>query len=240
MKHLFASVAVVAIVAGTSSVALADCEIVDADFEKTLMEQPEKRAGYAGTTVRDLRALRDAAMTLAAYGKEDACEEVATAIREISEDPDKAYEDRRASNGGGDKMAPLAEREKADYKNAVPVAQMSGQLRADKLLGADVRGVNNETIGEVTDIILDPTGKPGYAVISYGGFLGLGEEVSAVPFDRMKVSKQGSVFYLAMTEEQLEQAPRFERGKFDWIQDENWRKKNDSYYGSMKSGANAD
>jgi len=83
--------------------------------------------------------------------------------------------------------------------------------------------------------VFDPNGSPAYAVIAYGGFLGLGEDESAIPFKELKVSEDGDVFFVAMNEDQLENAPRFERGNFDWIEDESWRQKNDDYYKSLRS-----
>jgi sporulation protein YlmC with PRC-barrel domain len=56
------------------------------------------------------------------------------------------------------------------------------QIRASKLVGVDIIGANNESIGDVNDLILDQQGMPQAVVIGVGGFLGIGEKNVAVPF----------------------------------------------------------
>src|SRR5687768_11028544 len=56
------------------------------------------------------------------------------------------------------------------------------QIRASKLVGVDIVGANNESIGDVNDLILDQQGMPEAVVIGVGGFLGIGEKNVAVPF----------------------------------------------------------
>ena len=232
MKRFLTTTAAAAILIGSAGLAAADCTIVDTDMEANLRDNPDTRAGYSSTLTRDVRQLRDAASTLAAYGKDGACEEVAEAINDLVENP------KDANRAAGEQTVAGWREEPAgyDYETAMPMSDAAGRIRAAEVLGTDVRSSNNETIGEISDIVFDPKGSPAYAIVAYGGFLGLGEDESAVPFNELKVSKDGDVFYVAMTEEQLEQAPRFERGSFDWMKDEGWRKKNDEYYKSKKNG----
>jgi PRC-barrel domain len=230
MKRLFTTTAAVALLVGSAGMALADCNVVDTDFEATMQENPDQRAGYTTTLTRDVRELRNAAMTLQAYGKDDACQEVADAIDALVTNPKEAS---RTVHGGDKVMGWRDAPAGYDYTNAMTVTEVGGNLRANDMLGADVRSSENKTIGEISDIVFDPKGSPAYAVIAYGGFLGLGEDESAVPFSELKVTDDGDVFYLAMTEDQLENAPRFERGNFDWMRDETWRNKNDDYYKSV-------
>lgn len=232
MKKLFISTAVAALMIGSAGTAMADCTVVDTSFEENLRDNSEMRAAYAGPTIRDLRDLRDAAMVLAAYGQNEACEEVAQSIKQISADPAKAnemsyaYREHQVEGTANAEMA---------YENAKPLQDTTGRLRADELLGADLHGQNNETVGEISDIVFDSSGSPGYAVVAYGGFLGIGEESSAIPFDMLKVSPNGERFFVSMTEEQIEKAPRFEQGNFDWTEDDAWRDNNDQYFHSTKS-----
>ena len=66
-------------------------------------------------------------------------------------------------------------------------ASQSTLASAEKLLGKNVYGKDNEKVGEVEDIILDPTsGKAKHLVLSSGGFLGIGEKKVAVDFDQAK------------------------------------------------------
>ena len=232
MKRFLTTTAAAALLIGSAGMAAAECTIVDTNMEAKLRDNPDTRAGYSITLTRDVRDLRNAAWTLQAYGKEDACQEVADAINELVSDPKEA----KRTSGSGEMIAGWREApEGYDYEAATAITEMNGQVRANEVIGTDVRSANNETIGEVSDIVFDPKGSPAYAVIAYGGFLGLGEDESAVPFGQLKVSEDGEVLYISMTGEQLEKAPRFERGTFDWMHDENWRKENNDYFKSMKS-----
>jgi len=61
-----------------------------------------------------------------------------------------------------------------------------GQWRASKLEGLDVYNENNEKIGDISELLMDESGKIEAVVIGVGGFLGLGEHSVAVPFDQIK------------------------------------------------------
>jgi sporulation protein YlmC with PRC-barrel domain len=56
------------------------------------------------------------------------------------------------------------------------------QIRASKFSGVDIIGANNESIGDVNDVILDQQGMAQAVVIGVGGFLGIGEKNVAIPF----------------------------------------------------------
>jgi sporulation protein YlmC with PRC-barrel domain len=58
--------------------------------------------------------------------------------------------------------------------------------RASKLSGVDVYNEQNEKIGDISDVILDKSGKAVNVVIGVGGFLGMGEHMVAVPFEKLK------------------------------------------------------
>jgi sporulation protein YlmC with PRC-barrel domain len=64
----------------------------------------------------------------------------------------------------------------------------SGQFMASKLIGTSVVGQNNETIGDVNDVLMDRSGKAVAVLIGVGGFLGIGEKDVAVPFDRIEMT----------------------------------------------------
>jgi sporulation protein YlmC with PRC-barrel domain len=71
--------------------------------------------------------------------------------------------------------------------SAAPMYEMkAGQWRATKLAGLSVYNNNNEKIGDVNELIIDRDGKAQAAVIGVGGFLGMGEHLAAVPWDKVK------------------------------------------------------
>lgn len=70
---------------------------------------------------------------------------------------------------------------------AAPLYEMkTGQWRAVKLAGVPVLNNNHESIGAVSDLIVGLDGKAEAVVIGAGGFLGMGEHLVAVPFDKVK------------------------------------------------------
>jgi len=65
--------------------------------------------------------------------------------------------------------------------------EQPGQWRASKLEGLNVYNNNNEKIGDISELIVDNSGKIQAVVIGVGGFLGLGERDIAVPFEQIKL-----------------------------------------------------
>jgi len=64
--------------------------------------------------------------------------------------------------------------------------EQPGQWRASKLEGLDVYNNNNEKVGDISEVLLDQSGKVQAVVIGVGGFLGMGEHSVAVPFEQIK------------------------------------------------------
>jgi sporulation protein YlmC with PRC-barrel domain len=69
---------------------------------------------------------------------------------------------------------------------SVDSAQLRSGRRASKVIGSAVYNENNESIGEVDDILIPPGGSAPIAVISVGGFLGIGAKLVAVPYERLQ------------------------------------------------------
>src|SRR5687767_14355320 len=70
--------------------AMADCQIADAKLEEAILQKPELRGPANRQTVRDLRNLRDAAITLWSYGRHADCERLLGNIRELLSGPSMA------------------------------------------------------------------------------------------------------------------------------------------------------
>lgn len=64
-----------------------------------------------------------------------------------------------------------------------------GQMRAGKIVGASVYNDQNQSVGSVDDVLMGQDNKATTAVISVGGFLGMGSKLVSVPFDQLKVGK---------------------------------------------------
>lgn len=68
--------------------------------------------------------------------------------------------------------------------------EQPGQWRASKLEGLDVYNNNDEKIGDISELLVDQSGKIQAVVIGVGGFLGMGEHDVAVPFDQIKLMNE--------------------------------------------------
>ena len=71
---------------------------------------------------------------------------------------------------------------------AVDSSTLHNGRRASKVIGSSVYNENNESIGEIDDILIPPGGTAPVAVISVGGFLGIGAKLVAVPYDRLQMA----------------------------------------------------
>jgi sporulation protein YlmC with PRC-barrel domain len=85
-------------------------------------------------------------------------------------------------------------------------------LSASSIVGDKVRNLAGETLGKIEDVMLDhETGRVAYAVLSFGGFMGVGDKLFAVPWHAMTVDLEAHEFVLDVDEERLEKAPGFDK-----------------------------
>ena len=88
-------------------------------------------------------------------------------------------------------------------------------LSASTLTGDAVRNAQGEDLGKVEDIMLDlDNGRVAYCVLSFGGFLGMGDKLFAVPWSAMTLDTENHAFVLDVPKDRLKDAPGFD--KDDW------------------------
>jgi sporulation protein YlmC with PRC-barrel domain len=97
-----------------------------------------------------------------------------------------------------------------------------GQLLASSLIGENVynsSAENAEKIGDVNDIVMGPNGTADAVIIGVGGFLGAGEKLVAIGFDRLNwVERDGDRWLMVdVAKEQLEAAPAFDTSMFQQV-----------------------
>jgi hypothetical protein len=90
----------------------------------------------------------------------------------------------------------------------VNVQKLAAGYRASKVIGSSVANDANETIGKIDDLLVSSDGKDPYAVLSIGGFLGMGTHLVAVPYDSLKFTDKKFVLP-GGTKEGLKQLPEF-------------------------------
>jgi sporulation protein YlmC with PRC-barrel domain len=85
-------------------------------------------------------------------------------------------------------------------------------LTATSIIGDKIYNNQDETLGDVKDIMLNLVdGSIEYVVIEYGGFLGIGEKFFAVPFKALHIHPDRHAFILNQSKEVLENAPGFDK-----------------------------
>lgn len=106
-------------------------------------------------------------------------------------------------------------------------------LSADTIEGDDVHNRKDEKLGTIQDLMLDiESGKVRYAVLSSGGFLGMGDRLFAIPWNALQIDHENKRFTLDVDIDRLKDAPGFDKDNWpDWS-DTSWSSSVDSYYQS--------
>jgi len=108
-------------------------------------------------------------------------------------------------------------------------------LSASTITGDKVVNATGDELGKIEDIMIDlDRGRISYAVLSFGGFLGMGDKFFAIPWDALTVDKVNKCVRLDVSKEKLESAPGFDK--------DNWPKDSDpsfvpgiyEYYGTSQ------
>lgn len=106
-------------------------------------------------------------------------------------------------------------------------------MGADTLLGNDVSNRDGESLGDIKEFMLDmTTGKVAYAVLSFGGLLGLGDKLFAVPWGALTLDTINKRFTLNVSKETLEKAPGFDKERWPSMSDKTWADGVHKFYGT--------
>ena len=135
-------------------------------------------------------------------------------------DLDKYYGVRRSSDtvGSGDVIA----------------AQRG--VRASKVLDQNVRTTNDEKLGDIEELVLDPrNARVAYIVVGTGGFLGMGEKMHAIPWEaaraKTRTEKDTDDLIVNITKERLAKAPEFKKEDWNRMSEAAWLSELYTYYG---------
>jgi sporulation protein YlmC with PRC-barrel domain len=84
--------------------------------------------------------------------------------------------------------------------------------RASKIIGTAVKDTNGDNLGDIKELVLNPeSGQVVYAVVSYGGVLGLGDKLFAVPWKALQWTSDKEHYVLNVDKETLKKAPGFDK-----------------------------
>lgn len=106
-------------------------------------------------------------------------------------------------------------------------------LSASSLASDDVYDPKGEKLGSIKELMLDiDSGKVCYAVLSFGGFLSVGEKLFAVPWSALTVDTENKRLVMDTDEDRLKNAPGFDTNNWPNMADATWEKSVHSYYGT--------
>jgi len=115
---------------------------------------------------------------------------------------------------------------------ATEARETVGLIGSDKVEGTYVYDAKGENIGSIERVMIDKrSGQVAYAVLQFGGFLGIGSDYYPIPWDALKYDTSLGGYRTNITEQQLQGAPKYSGDSWDWNDRTRGRKVYD-YYGA--------
>jgi sporulation protein YlmC with PRC-barrel domain len=120
----------------------------------------------------------------------------------------------------------------APAPGASPSLQDAVLLRSKTLFDYRVKSPQGEDLGKIEEVMIDmEMGRVAYAVLSFGGFLGLGDKWVPVPWDAVALQPDKKVLLLKIDKEKIQKAPNFESATLPDLADRSWGAVIHTYYG---------
>ena len=227
-----------------ASEAAAQCNISDAKLEEAILLKPELRDQSNQQIVSDLRTLRDAALILWSYDRQDDCSRILANIRELlaspsigelgSGDEDEADQQMAAGepalHSGGQA---IGNRNKPGVRPLIQIDQLGPGLRVDEVLGAEVRSSDDKIIGEARNVVIGTQDGQDYVIVASGGFFVSGKESIVVPLRFLLIDQERDSFFLRITEAEMRKVPLMPDLDYSWLTDQAWRTRNDAIFESL-------
>ncbi len=105
-------------------------------------------------------------------------------------------------------------------------------VNANDIISLKVKNDQDEDLGEIETIMLHKVdGTVAYVVLSYGGFLGMGNKLFAVPWNMFTYNAAKDCLILALNEEKLKKSPGFDKDNWPDMSDRSWTNSIHNYYG---------
>jgi hypothetical protein len=109
-------------------------------------------------------------------------------------------------------------------------------MGATVVVGDRVVNGRGERLGRIAELMVDMgSGRIAYAVLSFGGVLGVGDKLFAVPWSALRLDPDGRQFIFEVEKEKLERAPGFDKDHWPSSADARWAAEVHSHYGSAPS-----
>jgi hypothetical protein len=97
------------------------------------------------------------------------------------------------------------------------VSKAHSLIASDRVEGTAVRRPDGSKVGSIERLMIDKlSGKVAYAVLSFGGFLGMGEKHAAIPWERLTYDPALEAYRVNLSDDEISRAPTHSAGDFDW------------------------
>ncbi|WP_026481182.1 PRC-barrel domain-containing protein [Ahrensia sp. 13_GOM-1096m] len=107
-------------------------------------------------------------------------------------------------------------------------SKKSNTISSKDVNGTEVYGNDGDSVGHIDHLMIDKkSGHVAYAVMHFGGFLGMGEESHAIPWAKLRYDTAKEGYITDITEEQLKGSPSRTE---NWQDDPDWEKRTHEYY----------
>ena len=113
------------------------------------------------------------------------------------------------------------------------MSPLSNLISSDRVAGTEVYNHSGDHLGEIHEVMIDKiSGKVAYAIMSFGGFLGMGESYHPLPWSSLKFDTTKGGYVVNLTKDQLKDAPSYEKNASPKWGDRNYENDLHTYYGS--------
>jgi sporulation protein YlmC with PRC-barrel domain len=107
-------------------------------------------------------------------------------------------------------------------------------MSAESLIGDRVVNREGEDLGKIEEIMLETeNGRIAYAVLSFGGLMGMGDKLFAIPWNLLQLDAQQRRFILNVSKERLKTAPGFDKNNWPRMADQEWSREIAGFYGQI-------
>jgi hypothetical protein len=113
--------------------------------------------------------------------------------------------------------------------------ETSTMISSDKVEGTTVYNTRDEKLGSIETVMIDKqSGQVRYAVMSFGGFLGMGEDYHPLPWDVLKYDTRRDGYVVDLDKDRLEKAPHYSGSDASRWTDPQWGRATDEYYAARR------
>jgi hypothetical protein len=106
---------------------------------------------------------------------------------------------------------------------------------ASEIIGMEVESKTTDHLGKIVDVVIHADQTPSYAVLSFGGWLGMGDKLFAVPWPALTLDTANKRFTLNVQKNALKDAPGFDKDHWPSMSDRTWATGVHKFYGTTYS-----